>query len=191
MSVQTSIFDEVINDNNEKLVTIEELIKQIEDSISEELRDCFKIVSEKTKQEKINTYFIRVVAPSSNWRLTKNSATIAKVHFGKRLSYIAFSLTSKQILKENNINYTYTNSEGLARITISDFIKIPNEIIGFLCTDTILNSFGFQQFGCCGKYNDCIKANKCLHDDKLYATACQMKKILPMLHEKMLNSQED
>lgn len=35
-----------------------------------------------------------------------------------------------------------------------------------------------EYFGCCGKYNECSDAKKCLHDDQLYSKACYYRKNL-------------
>lgn len=35
-----------------------------------------------------------------------------------------------------------------------------------------------DKFGCCGKYKECSKAKKCLHDNNFYARACWYKKNL-------------
>lgn len=42
----------------------------------------------------------------------------------------------------------------------------------------VYNSFSFPSFGCCSKYKECSKAEKCLHIDPLYSYGCQYRRNL-------------
>lgn len=39
-----------------------------------------------------------------------------------------------------------------------------------------VDSMNFPAFGCCHLYNECSDAEKCLHPDQMYATACSYRK---------------
>lgn len=55
-----------------------------------------------------------------------------------------------------------------------NMIKFINDIIIY-CVENFEPS---DKFGCCGKYLECSKSEKCLHDNKFYAKACWYRKNL-------------
>ena len=84
------------------------------------------------------------------------------------------------------MNITYSNNsseqnEDMIRIDLSDFTAlIDNPTDDFIKAVNLmyLNGISFPEFGCCSKYKECEQAEKCLHIDPLYATACQYQKLM-------------
>ncbi len=133
------------------------------------------------KSQTTGIFFITVKAEPSYWRLDSNEKTLAKIKIGKKSSYIAFNTSCEKLLKQHSISYNKIKSENMLRVSIEDFSQIPVATIGNLFTNIMLNAFNFQAFGCCGKFNICEKTGICVHDDVLYSTACQYRKIITKL----------
>ena len=64
------------------------------------------------------------------------------------------------------------------RISFDVFDNIPSNVLAELFTTIMITSFKFEPFGCCSKYKECKEKGYCVHDDILYANACQYRKII-------------
>ena len=129
------------------------------------------------KSEK-NAYFIYVKAEPTPWRLDSSTKTLTKIKFGRKVNYISFPVSYAKILSDYSISYSKIKSEDALRVSIDEFSTVSPEIIKHLFTNLMLDAFNFQSFGCCGKFKECEKEKICLHDDILYSTACQWRKII-------------
>lgn len=151
--------------------------KRYLDTVDLELKET------ENKSEK-NAYFIYVKAAPTPWRLDSSTKTLTKIKFGKKISYISFPVSCANTLNEYSISFSKIKSEDALRVSIDEFSKISSEIIKDLFTKIMLDAFNFQAFGCCGKFKECEKTGICVHDDVLYSTACQYKKIISKENKK-------
>ncbi|MCM1114250.1 MAG: hypothetical protein NC397_01990 [Clostridium sp.] len=153
-----------------------DIFNQIKDNINKKYLSVvnFELVKSKTK----GIFFITIKASPSPWRLDASEKTLAKIKIGKKVSYISFATCCENELNKYSITYSKIKSENMLRVTIDEFSEISPENITKLFTSIMLNAFNFQSFGCCGKFKECEKNGICVHDDILYSTACQYRKII-------------
>lgn len=65
--------------------------------------------------------------------------------------------------------------------TYVEFNELNEETIQFIKSIAIYYVNNFEpsdKFGCCGKYIECSKVGKCIHENKFYAKACWYRKNL-------------
>lgn len=163
-------------------VDIFNLVKQSIDARYLNIVDL-ELKKTENKSEK-NAYFICVKADPTPWRLDSSTKTLAKIKFGKKVSYISFPVSYAKTLNDYSIRYSKIKSEEALRVSIDEFSTISPEIIKDLFTNIMLAAFNFQAFGCCGKFKECEKTGVCVHDDILYSTACQYRKIISKENQK-------
>lgn len=113
------------------------------------------------------------------WSITYLSAVIARVRFGKKLSYISIDIAAKPLLDEKKIRYGSTKSEPqLVRI----FLNSPEDVINYLdivavSTQKVLDGIP-KGFDCCSRYEACSDAMKCLQPDEQFRLDCGYRRIL-------------
>lgn len=175
---ENEFYEMLDTDDNSKNLYINEMeiFNRIKNNIDEKYT---KIVNLKLKSSKTTgIYFITVDAKPTSWRANASEKTLAKIKIGRDISYISFAPEYKNIFKKYFINYTKTKSENAIRISFSDFKNIPSNVLTELLTTIMISSFKFDSFGCCGKYRECKEKGYCVHNDILYANACQYRKII-------------
>lgn len=69
-------------------------------------------------------------------------------------------------------------NNGLSRIIVKDF----NDVLGLASIISVIAEaeivIASESFGCCGRYEACSDAKKCIHPDPIMAAACAYKKNL-------------
>lgn len=74
-----------------------------------------------------------------------------------------------KVLKSDKIN-----TDIIFRFWNDGIIKFIKDVIVYY----VENFEPADKFGCCGKYIECSKAGKCIHENKFYAKACWYRKNL-------------
>ncbi len=114
----------------------------------------------------------------------KGDLLFCRIKIGSKTKYINLKKKYSSIIADVGLAYTSTKSESdndFIRITLTDFFQLlntPSEQFKKIINQIYLDSISFPAFGCCSKMNECRKADKCLHADQLYATACQYQKLM-------------
>lgn len=155
-----------------------ELVKLIEEQIEPGLLLSSKLTLSENKGD-YNS--VMIVSPSTPYRGNTNSNTnvlFCRIKNTKQKRYMSFSRKYEQDFLDAGFNVSsIASEEGFIRIDIIEFFA------NISCAQSILNtifkdSFSFESFGCCSKYKECSAAEKCLHEDQVYALACMYRKNL-------------
>ena len=120
------------------------------------------------------------------WRngLIKGDIVFAAVKFGKEQQYMLFKKKFSCYFDKLGIKCTSNTTEkekDMIRVNLPDFKSLldsPTEEFIKIINDMYIGNISFPEFGCCSKHMECTKADKCLHLDSLYATACQYQKMM-------------
>lgn len=120
------------------------------------------------------------------WRngLIKGDIVFAAVKFGKEQQYMLFKKKFSCYFDKLGIEYTSNTTEkekDMIRVNLYNFkafLDNPTEEFIKIINDMYIGNISFTEFGCCSKYKECEKADKCLHIDPLYATACQYQRMM-------------
>ena len=120
------------------------------------------------------------------WRngLIKGDIVFAAVKFGKEQQYMLFKKKFSCYFDKLGIKYTSNTTEkekDMIRVHLPDFKSLldnPTEEFAKVINDMYIGNISFPEFGCCSKYKECEQAEKCLHLDPLYATACQYQRMM-------------
>lgn len=160
-----------------------DIFNLITQNIDKKYLNIVKFELQETKNKSENAYFIYVKAEPTPWRLDSSTKTLTKIKFGKKVSYVSFPVSCANTLDAYSIYYSKIKSEDALRVSIDEFSIISPQIIKDLFTNIMLAAFNFQAFGCCGKFKECEKTGICIHDDILYSTACQYRKIISKENE--------
>ncbi len=114
------------------------------------------------------------------WSITYLSSIIAKIHFGKKVRYIAVdSHAAKPLLDKKNIQYSSTKSDPqFVRI----FLGNPDDVRDYLdiisvSVQSTLNNVP-RAFDCCSRYEVCSNAKKCLQPDEQLRLDCGYRRAL-------------
>lgn len=114
------------------------------------------------------------------WSITYSSALIARIHFGKKLSYFSVDVHASQaLLDQAGIAYDIKKSEkDFARILIHE----PEDIIPALdiiaaVTQKVLDAIP-KEFDCCSRVEACSDAQKCIQPDDAMRIGCGYRKIM-------------
>ena len=137
-------------------------------------------------QENKGNDSIIIKLQNNPWRngVIKGDLLFAKIKTGGKVQYINIKDKFSFWMNKMNVEYTSTKTEQKAdmiRIDLSDFtVLLDNPTDDFIKAVNLmyLNGISFPEFGCCSKYKECEQAEKCLHIDPLYATACQYQKLM-------------
>lgn len=125
-----------------------------------------------------NITFVVIQARPSPWRGEISDKTLAKIKSSKISGYVSFKNKYKSEFEKYNIPFNTIKSEQTIRIKFEDFLEIDEYILKNLINTIFIDSFNFTPFGCCGKFKECQLKHECLHEDIIYATACQWRKLI-------------
>ena len=137
-------------------------------------------------RENKNGRAIVIASPLSAYRPAVENILFVKYLYSKGRGYVLFkkaylddfdSAGLKGYLSDDG----YVYADGFFRITFEDFTllcKKEAEKIKKILTKIFISCLSFPAFGCCDKYALCSKKGHCLHEDLVYATACQYRKNL-------------
>lgn len=99
--------------------------------------------------------------------------------------YISFRAKYSKQLNEFGFDTYKTAAENdFVRVSVSDFMSLDfadsniSVQLTALFNKIFAEAMSFDSFGCCSKYIECSNADKCLHEDQLYSTACMYRKNL-------------
>lgn len=176
--IPEDVFYDMIFESKKTEMNEIDVFNRIKENIDRQYRNIIDFELESTRNKTENAYFVTAKSPSTPWRAETSKKSITKIKFCGSENYITFALSCEGRLKEYSIKYTESKSENILRVSIEDFSKTPLDVIGKLFTDIVLNSFSFETFGCCGKFKECEDKGYCVHQDLLYATACQYRRII-------------
>lgn len=141
------------------------------------------------KDKKIsNTKSIVINSPISAYRPGVKDALFLKLKAlkAKPFFYVLFKKAYKKDFEDLGLE-AYLAFEGkefsddFFRIALDDFAllcKEESDKMQQILTKVFITSLSFPSFGCCDKYMLCSKNKHCLHEDPVYATACQYRKNL-------------
>ena len=113
------------------------------------------------------------------WSITYFGALIARIHFGKKVSYFAVDAAVKGQLEKSGIRYDTTKSD-------QDFVRIllrePEDILPCLdvvvaVTQRVLDSIP-KEFDCCSRFQACSDARRCVQPDDALRIGCGYRKVM-------------
>lgn len=114
------------------------------------------------------------------WSITYASALIARIHFGKTVSYFSVDVSaSKDLLDASGITYDIKSSDkSFARILIRE----PEDILPCLdviaaVTQCVLDTIP-KAFDCCSHFEACSDAKRCIQPNDELRLGCGYRKIL-------------
>lgn len=133
-----------------------------------------------------NIHSALIKLENNPWRngVIKGDLLFAQIKCSGNVKYIRFKKQFNCHLDELGIKYTANKTEGKVdtiRANLSDFkncLDNPSKNFINMLNVMFLKNIGFSEFGCCGKQKECERKGKCTHNDKLYSTACQFKKLM-------------
>lgn len=125
-----------------------------------------------------NVFFIIIQSKSTPWRGEISDKTLAKIKTTKTSCCIIFKGKFKPEFEKLCVPISIIKSDSSIKINCDDFLNINTDDLQKLINQIFIDCFNFTPFGCCSKFNDCELKEKCLHDDPIYATACQWRKII-------------
>lgn len=124
--------------------------------------------------------FLSFQACTGYWSITYANALIARIHFGKKVSYFAVDTkTAQPLLEEAHIPYDIKASD-------RDFVRIPltepediKPAIGVIqaVTQAVLDCIP-KEFDCCSRFAQCSDAQKCIQPDDALRIGCGYRKIM-------------
>jgi len=159
-------------------VTDKEILNQIQSFVESSYLELSKLELQENRSD-YNSIFIKSsTTPYRNGTNGNKSVLLCRIKNTGNVRYIAFDSKYRADFEELGLNVTSIKSEtDYIRLNIDEFLntlpkgqKLLNKIFA--------DSFSFASFGCCSKYKECSKAEKCVHEDLLYATACMYRKNL-------------
>ena len=159
------------------------IIEKMTESLPEDFKKSGKIVLNKNGE---NTAYDSVVfspvKTNSCYRTSHiPNGLICRIKTTGKTKYVSFSQPLKKLIVESGLNIVEVKSDPFCRVQLEEFFNystVNPEKFGSLIASIILSLFSFDRFDCCGKYKECSDAKKCLHEDKLYSTACTYRKKL-------------
>ena len=114
------------------------------------------------------------------YSVTYLSAVIARIHFGKKSSYISVDAkAAKPLLTLSTIEFSVKKSDmQLVRIKVN----APEDVLHILdiiaaSAQSALDSIP-KEFDCCSRYEACSDAMQCLQPDKQARLGCGYRRIL-------------
>lgn len=116
---------------------------------------------------------------SSYWSITYFGALIARIHFGKKVSYFSVDVAAKEQLEQSGIRYDMIKSD-------QDFVRIllqePEDILPCLdvvasATQRVLDNIP-KEFDCCSWVEACSDARRCVQPNDGLRIGCGYRKIL-------------
>lgn len=168
---------------NKDLEMEQQIVDKITALIKPEYLHNAKLDLQINKREKDS---IIIIVGNNPWRngVIKGDMLLCRVKTCGKIKYVQVKKKYSTLFNKMNITYSNNSSEqneDMIRIDLSDFTAlIDNPTDDFIKAVNLmyLNGISFPEFGCCSKYKECEQAEKCLHIDPLYATACQYQKLM-------------
>lgn len=173
MQEQTTLFD---NDIKAELI-----IEQMTKVLPEDFKNAGEIIL-KVNKDTVPYDSIMFSPAKTNSCFRPNyvpNGLICRIKTYGETKWVSFSPQFKQSVIDSGLSVFEINSDPFCRVQLNEFYdySITNpEKFGNLISSIILNLFSFDRFDCCGKFKECSDAKKCLHEDKLYSTACTYRK---------------
>lgn len=163
-----------------------EMEQQIVDKITALIKSENLHLAKILLQENKGNDSIIIKLENNPWRngVIKGDMLLCRVKTGGKIQYVQVKKKYSTLFNKMNIKYSNNSSEqneDMIRIDLSDFTSlIDNPTDDFIKAVNLmyLNGISFPEFGCCSKYKECEQAEKCLHIDPLYATACQYQRMM-------------
>lgn len=131
----------------------------------------------KLNTNKNNTYSIIISATQTAYRNAIDNILFSRFKITGKKPYISFKGKYRKSFKKIGFKVSDINKEGYFRIDLTEFIQNETDLSDVINT-IFIDSFNFDTFGCCGKYEKCSNEKCCIHDDQLYSTACMYRKNL-------------
>lgn len=166
--------DEFAKSSNELCQKIKSKIEKV---INSDYLTSTNLEIKPSKNLNSNIYFLSFVSEPTPWRLEKTEKNLLAIKLGQK-SYVAVKYNYHNLFLKYNIPYTKIKSEDLIRISIDNFFDIDETVLSEIINNIFINLFSIQPFGCCGKFDKCKIKGYCIHDDMIYATACQYRKFI-------------
>ena len=136
------------------------------------------------KQIKNKSDYDSIVISSSMtaYRPKVDGALFARIKENGKRPYIAFRTKYRYWFDENGISsWSVLSDKDYFRVDPIDFlnsVNIDEKGFGKLAAQICIDAMSFPKFGCCSRYQRCSDLGKCVHDDLLYASACEYRKNL-------------
>ena len=137
------------------------------------------------KENKGDIDSICVSSVATAYRRAVNDVLLLRVKSKGSKPYISFRAKYSKQLNEFGFDTYKTAAENdFIRVSLSDFMSLDfadsniSVQLTALFNKIFADAMSFDSFGCCSKYVECSNVDKCLHEDKLYSTACMYRKNL-------------
>lgn len=136
------------------------------------------------KQIKNKSDYDSIVISSSMtaYRPKVDGALFARIKENGKRPYIAFRTKYRYWFDEKNIpSWSVVSDKDYFRVDTTDFLNSVNldeKSFGKLAAQICIDAMSFPKFGCCSRYQRCSDLGKCVHDDLLYASACEYRRNL-------------
>lgn len=153
-----------------------EIIKQVIKQLGSELKDTYNIPENffvcKDNKDSVAVW---ITEPTSG--LTKK--LVFNYKGTKFHTFIVKNIVADTITIPDTATVKALKSDTINKHIV--FKQFDESTIAFIRDTAIYYIKNYEpadKFGCCGKYKECSKAKKCLHDNQFYARACWYKKNL-------------
>lgn len=124
---------------------------------------------------------VMIKSPTTRYRngtSGNKSFLYCRIKSSGKIKYISFCSEYEDDFTAAGFNVSRIASDSdFLRIDLDEFIN--NVEKGKMVFNKLFrDAFSFETFGCCSRYKECSAAEKCLHEDQMYATACMYRKNL-------------
>lgn len=126
------------------------------------------------------TALVISIAPSPFRRPTAQDLVLLWIKSSGKTQYIKVARKYERIFASNGMaGKTIASQPDFLRFDIDEFIEwMKQSSRKHIFLQMLSDSFCFETFGCCSRYQHCSDSRKCVHPDPMFSYGCQYRQNL-------------